>query len=135
MAMLWETKSSSSGTYTTMKTPSSYELSMEDLDTNSYRSVVTGNLTRTILGKKWLSVKMSFNYLSESELETIATALNYWPIYVKLKSPLFGSSGLWEGKMYCNKFNVSMQQNKTNNGQTWNNLSFTLVQSEKVSGQ
>ena len=133
--MLWETKASANGTYTTMKTPSSYELEGNDLDTNSYRSVVNGNLNRTIIGKKWLTVKMTFNYLTESELETITTALNYYPMYVKLKSPVFSTSGLWEGEMYCSKFNVSMQQNKENNNQTWHNLSFTLVQSKKGSSQ
>lgn len=133
--MLWETKASASGTYTTMKTPSNYELEGNDLDGNSYRSVVNGNLNRTIIGKKWLTVKMSFNYLTESQLETICTALNYYPMYVKLKSPVFGTTGIWEGQMYCSKFNVTMQQNKDNNAQTWNNLTFTLVQSKKVSNQ
>ena len=133
--MLWETKASASGTYTTMKTPSNYELEGNDLDGSSYRSVVNGNLNRTIIGKKWLTVKMSFNYLTESQLETICTALNYYPMYVKLKSPVFGTTGIWEGQMYCSKFNVTMQQNKDNNAQTWNNLTFTLVQSKKVSNQ
>ena len=133
--LLWATKGTSGGTYTTMKTPSTYELSGEDLDVNSYRSVVNGNLNRTIIGKKWISVSMTFNYLTESELETICTALNYDPIYVQLKSPLFGTNGIWTGQMYCNKYKVSMQQNKDNNQQTWNNLQITLVQSKKVSGQ
>ena len=133
--MLWETKATASGTYTTMKTPSGYTIEGNDLDSNSYRSVSTGNLNRTILGKKWLTVKMTFNYLTEAELETIATAINYYPMYVKLKSPLFGTSGIWEGEMYCSKYSVDMQQNQNNNKQTWSNLSFTLVQSKKVSGQ
>ena len=133
--MLWQTKPSASGTYTTMKTPSSYEVEGNDLDGNSYRSVVNGNLNRTIIGKKWLTVKMTFNYLTEAQLETLCTEINQYPMYVKLKSPLFGTTGIWEGQMYCSKYNVSMQQNKDNNGQTWNNLTFTLVQSKKVSGQ
>ena len=133
--LLWAAKASASGTYTTMKTPSNYELSGEDLDYNSYRSVVNGSLNRTIVGKKWISVQMTFNYLTEAELETICNVLNYWPIYVKLKSPLFGSSGIWEGQMYCNKYKVSMQQNADNNQQTWNKLQITLVQSKKVNGQ
>lgn len=133
--MLWETKASVSGTYTTMKTPSEYTVEGTDLDSNSYRSVTNGNLNRTILGKKWLTVKMSFNYLTESELESIATVLNYYPMYVRLKSPLFGTSGIWEGEMYCSKYSAEMLQNQTNNKQTWQNLSFTLVQSKKVSGQ
>lgn len=133
--MLWQTKPSASGTYTTMKTPSSYELNADDLDGNSYRSVVTGNLNRTIIGKKWIQVKMTFNYLTETELETLCTEINRYPMYVKLKSPIFGTNGIWEGEMYCSKFSVNMQQNKDNNQQTWNSLTFTLVQSKKVSGQ
>lgn len=133
--MLWETKASASGTYTTMKTPSSYSIEGTDLDSNSYRSINNGNLFRTIIGKKWLTVKMEFNYLTETELETIATVLNYNPMYVKLKSPLFGTTGTWEGEMYCSKYSAEMLQNKDNNKQTWQDLSFTLVQSKKVSGQ
>ncbi len=135
MALLWATKPSASGTYTTMKTPSGYKLHGEDLDTNSYRSVVTGNINRTILGKKWVSVTLTFNYLTEAELETICAELNNDPMYVKLKSPVFGTAGIWEGEMYCNKYDVEMQQNKDNNKQTWHNLTFVLVQGKKVSGQ
>ena len=133
--MLWEAKASLSGTYTTMKTPSGYDVEGTDLDSNSYRSVNTGNLIRNIVGKKWLTVKLSFNYITESELETICTMINNYPIYVKLKSPLFGTSGIWEGEMYCSKYNVKMIQNGNNNSQKWGDLSFTLVQSKKVSGQ
>ena len=133
--MLWQTKPSASGTYTTMKTPSSYEVEGNDLDGNSYRSVVNGNLNRTIIGKKWLTVKMTFNYLTEAQLETLCTEINQYPMYVKLKSPLFGTTGIWEGQMYCSKYNVSMQQNKDNNTQTWHSLSFILVQSKKVNNQ
>ena len=133
--MLWQTKPSASGTYATMKTPSSYELNADDLDGNSYRSVVNGNLNRTIIGKKWIQVKMTYNYLTEAELETLCTEINRYPMYVKLKSPVFSTNGIWEGQMYCSKFSVNMQQNKDNNGQTWNSLTFTLIQSKKVSGQ
>ena len=78
---------------------------------------------------------MTFNYLTETELETLCTEINRYPMYVKLKSPIFGTNGIWEGEMYCSKFSVNMQQNKDNNQQTWNSLTFTLVQSKKVSGQ
>ena len=136
--MLWAVKPSASGTYVTMKTPSQFHLDGEDLDKNSYRSIVNGNLFRTIIGKKWVSAKFTFNYLTESELETICEVLNNYPMYVKLKSPLFGTSGIWEGQCYCSKYSVDMQQNGTSNNastSTWNTLSFTLVQSKKVSGQ
>lgn len=141
--ILWQEKASSSGTYATMKTPSSLKLHGEDLDNNSYRSIVNGNVVRpAIIGKKWQTFDMEFNYLTESELESLMTVINHYPMYVKIKSPLFGSNGFWEGEVYCSKFDVNMQQNKTitesgvNKSQsTWNSLSFTLVQSKKVSGQ
>lgn len=132
--MLWEAKASSGGTYQEMKTPSSYKIDWEDLDSNSYRSVTTGNLNRSIVSKKWFKGAFSFNYLTENELETILTMINNYPLYVRLKSPLFGSNGLLEFQAYVSKVSVSMQQNK-DTGATWKELSFNIVQAKKVAGQ
>jgi len=132
--MLWQAKGSSDDNYTTMKTPSSYKLSWEDLDKNSYRSVTTGNLIRSVVSKKWLSASFTFNYLTENEAEKIMKMINHYPLYVKLKSPLFGSSGLFECQAYVSKASMSMQQNK-DTGATWADLSFNIIQSKKVSSQ
>lgn len=133
--ILWQTKENLSDQYVTMKTPSSFSIDGNDLDSKSYRSIVNGNLNRPgILGKKWQTAKFAFNFLTEEELETIINVLNYWPIYVKFKSPIFSTNGLFEGECYCAKWNVSMQQNKES-GATWNSLTFDLVQSKKVAGQ
>ena len=131
---LWQAKTSSSGTYTTMKTPSSYKIDWEDLDSNSYRSITTGNLNRKIVSTKWLKASLSFNYLTEAEAERILAMINHYPLYVKLKSPLFGSNGLFECQAYVSKASISMQQNQEN-GATWNSLSFNIVQSKKVASQ
>jgi len=131
---LWETKPSASGTYTAMKTPSTYQLEWEDLDSNSYRSVVTGNLNRTIISKKWLKASFDFNYLTENEAETILTAINKYPLYAKIKSPLFGTSGVLEAEFYVSKVSIEMQQNKSS-GANWVHLNFNMVQSKKVSSQ
>ena len=128
---LWQVSSTGSN-YVDMKTPSSYSIDYEDLDSNSYRSVSTGNLNRYIIGKKWISAKFDYNYLTEAEAETILQKLNYYPMYVKLKSPLFGTSGIWEGQMYCSKASIEMQSNANN---SWTSLSFTLVQSIRKSSQ
>lgn len=117
-----------------MKTPSSYKIDWEDLDSNSYRSVTTGNLNRSIVSKKWFKGAFSFNYLTENELEIILTMINNYPLYVKLKSPLFGSNGLLEIQAYVSKVSVSMQQNK-DTGASWKELSFNIVQAKKVAGQ
>lgn len=130
--VLWQVKENNE--YVTMKTPSSFELDGEDLDSNSYRSVATGNLNRYIIGKKWQSAKFEFNYLTEAEAERICQVLNYYPMEVKFKSPMYSTDGMWEGLCYCSKWNISMQQNKST-GATWTNLSFTLVQSVRKSSQ
>lgn len=129
---LWQVQIN--GSYVDMKTPSSFKLDANDLDSNSYRSVSNGNLIRTILGKKWLSAEFSYNYLTQQELEQICSVLNLYPMKVKFKSPMFSTDGIWTGQVYCSKWSVNMQQNK-DNGATWNQLTFTLVQSSKGSGQ
>lgn len=133
--MLWQAKSSASGTYIDMKTPSGYKIDGEDLDKNSYRSITTGDLYRPIiLGKKWQKITFEYNYLEESEAETILAMINHYPLYVKLKSPMFGTNGILELQGYVSKFSISMQQNKST-GASWGSLSFNFVQGKKVSAQ
>lgn len=132
--MLWQAKAKSTDNYTTMKTPSSYKIDWEDLDSNSYRSVTTGNLNRKIVSKKWFKASFTFNYLTEAETEKIVKMINNYPLFVKIKSPLFGTNGVLECQAYVSKVSVNMQQNQET-GATWNGLSFNIVQSKKVSGQ
>lgn len=132
--MLWEAKATSSGSYTTMKTPSSYKISWEDLDKNSYRSLTTGNLIRNIVSKKWFKGSFTFNYLTENEAETILSMINNYPLYIRVKSPLFASNGIIECQAYVSQVSISMQQNKET-GATWSDLSFNIVQSKRIPGQ
>ncbi len=132
--MLWEAKTTSNGSYTTMKTPSSYKISWEDLDSNSYRSVTTGNLIRKIVSKKWFKGSFTFNYLTENEAETILSMINHYPLYVRVKSPLFSSNGIMECQAYVSQVSISMQQNK-DTGATWADLTFNIVQSKMIAGQ
>lgn len=133
--MLWEAKASAGDNYTAMKTPSSYKIDGEDLDKNSYRSITTGDLNRpVILGKKWQKIGFGFNYLTEAEAESIISMINNYPLYIKLKSPIFGTSGIAELQGYVSKFSIEMQQNKET-GANWGNLSFNFVQGKKVTGQ
>lgn len=132
--MLWEAKTSASGTYKTMKTPSSYKISWEDLDSNSYRSVTTGNLIRNVVSKKWFKGSFTFNYLTESQAEEILSMINNYPLYIKVKSPLFSSNGIMECQAYVSQASINMQQNKEN-GATWADLTFNIVQSKSINGQ
>lgn len=133
--MLWEAKVDENDNYVTMKTPSSYKIDGEDLDKNSYRSITTGDITRpVILGKKWQKISFGFNYLTETEAENILSMINNYPLYVRLKSPIFGSSGIIELQGYVSRFSIEMERNK-DTGATWGNLSFNFVQGKKVIGQ
>lgn len=133
--MLWQVKIN--GNYVDMKTPSSYKIDYEDLDSNSYRSITNGNLIRKRLTSKWFKGAFSFNYIEEEELETILSAINQNPLQVKIKSPMFGSSGVIEIECYVSKVSVEMLRNNPDkiNKSEWVNLSFNIIQSKVVSGQ
>lgn len=133
--MLWQVKIN--GNYVDMKTPSSYKIDYEDLDSNSYRSITNGNLIRKRLTSKWFKGAFSFNYIEEEELETILSAINQNPLQVKIKSPMFGSSGVIEIECYVSKVSVEMLRNNPDqiNKSEWVNLSFNMIQSKVVNGQ
>ena len=131
--ILWQVKEND--IYVTMKTPSSLDIDWEDLDEGSYRSISNGSLQRpSIIGKKWHSIKFEFNHLTEEEAERICQVLNYYPMKIKIKSPMYSFNGFLECECYCSKGSISMRQN-LENGATWTGLNFTLVQAKKVSGQ
>ena len=135
--MLWQVKVNNS--YVDMPTPSTYKIDWEDLDNNTYRSITNGNLIRSRLSSKWFKGNFEFNYITESDLENILSKINANPIYVKIKSPLFGTYGWLEMEAYVSKVSVEMIRNdKTDNSNTnnqWGKLSFNIVQSKIVSGQ
>lgn len=135
--MLWQVKVN--GSYVDMLTPSTYKIDWEDLDSNSYRSITTGNLIRNRLSSKWFKGSFTYNYISEADLETILPRINQNPLYVKIKSPLFGTNGWLEIECYVSKVSVEMVKNDPTSGSVANNqwvkLSFNIIQSKKVSGQ
>ena len=134
--MLWEAKRSASGSYTSMPTPSSYKIDYEDLDSNSYRSVTNGNLVRKRLTSKWFKGSFEYNYITQVEAESILSMINANPLYVRIKSPLFGSNGIIEFETYVSKVSIEMLRNNPNgNDAQWVNLSFNIIQSKAVSGQ
>lgn len=131
--ILWQVYKNNN--WVTMKTPSSFDLDGDDLDNNSYRSFSSGDINRTIIGKKWQSAKFEYNHLTEAEAEAICEVLDLNPMQAKFKSPApTSTNGIWTGYCYCSKWHISMRQNKQT-GAIWQNLTFTLVQGKKVSGQ
>ena len=127
--LIWKAKIG--GTYTNMKTPSSYKIDYEDLDKNSYRSVVSGNLIDNVISKKWSKIAMSYNYLTADEVNTITNAINQNPVIIQATNPLYSTNNTpsKEMEMRCSKISLEMNENKAYT------MSFNLVQKKKVSGQ
>lgn len=129
-SFLWQTSANGSA-WSTMKTPSSYKISWEDLDVDSSRSVVDGSLSRNIIGKKWCKVEMDWPYLTDSEYKTLAEAVNS-AAYFRFRSPAFGdTTDNWVSFAgYVSKMSTEMLQ-----GQMGWSLSFNVVQAQKGSWQ
>ena len=133
--MLWQVKDGS-GQYVDMPTPSSYKASYEDLDANSYRSITNGNLVRSKLSSKWFKGAFSFNYLTQAEVERVLNLINQYPLYVKIKSPMFSNNGVVEFEAYVSKVSTEMNRNHDNFlKDDWTKLSFDIIQAKVVSGQ
>lgn len=73
---------------TTLPQPVRMNGSLEDLDVNSYRSVVNGNIYRKVVGYKWEKISLEFNWISEADAYTlINTVRNANNIYIRFRSP------------------------------------------------
>lgn len=135
--MLWQAMVN--GSYVDMITPSTYKIEWEDMDSNTYRSITTGNLIRNRLSSKWFKGNFSFNYITQEQLEYILPIINQYPLRVRIKSPIFGNNGWLEIKTYVSKVSVEMVKNdpvyNSNANNQWVKLSFNIIQIEKVSGQ
>ena len=123
--LIWKAKIG--GTYTDMKTPSTYKIDYEDLDKDSFRSITTGNLIDNVISKSWSKISFQYNCLAESEVNTLLSVLNQNPIYVTAKNPFFSAET--ELEMRCSKKSVEMLETGDYT------LSFNLIQKKKVSGQ
>ena len=136
--LLWQT-SANGTTWTDMKTPSEFKHSWEDLDHDSYRSVVNGNLIRNVIKRRWIKVSLSFNYLTADELNTIVTAVNTSKVYFKMKSPAFGNASITpsgaSGKWLTFEGYVSKMEAELLQGQVGWSLSFNIIQSKGASWQ
>lgn len=106
-----------------MPSPSSYKISWEDLDNDSYRSVTNGNLIRNVIKRRWAKVSLSWSVLSAEDVNTICTAVNRDGVTFKVISPAF-ANGLLEFDGYVSKMETELLE-----GMIGYSLSFNIVQS------
>lgn len=126
--LIWQAKTTSGGSYTNMKTPSTYKHNLEDLDKDSYRSVASGNLIDNVISNKWTKIEMTYNHLTKAEVYSLLAVLKANPIYVTIQDhPLYNANQ--EMEMRCSKVDYEMLENHNYT------MSFNLVQKKKVTGQ
>ena len=112
-----------------MKSPSTYKIDWEDLDNDSYRSVIDGSLQRNVIARRWAKVGLSWKVLQESEVKTICESVNKETVYFKILSPTF-NNGFLEFKGYVSKMSCELLE-----GMIGYALSFNVVQEKKESWQ
>jgi len=129
MSLIWYTSTDNS-TWTLMKSPSTYKINWEDLDNDSYRSVINGNLIRNVIKRRWAKVGLSWNVVSGNDVSTICSAVNKDEVYFKVISPTFGNQGFISFKGYVSKMECELLE-----GMIGYSLSFNIIQSEVESWQ
>lgn len=128
MSLIWYV-STDKVNWTLMKSPSTYKLDWEDLDVDTYRSVVNGNLIRNVAKRRWAKVALSYRVLKESDVNTICSAVNRDGVYFKVISPAF-SNGFLEFEGYVSKMSCELLE-----GMIGYSLSFNIIQSKQEGWQ
>lgn len=111
--------------------PSEYSVSWEDLDDDSFRSRLTGNLVRRRISRSWVKLSMNYYFVTDSQLNFIARRINTNQLfYIRCKAPAFGNMGTdndWvQFRAYCSNYSADMLPLQSG----WS-LSFNIIQSHK----
>lgn len=111
-----------------MPDPSKLTINSEDLDVDSYRSVVNGNLIRNKLGT-WITVGFEFNFRLTSEVEALMNnVINIYPLRIKVDSPILAVSGKNDLTGYVGKSSVERVYSQVGTGYT---VSFNFIEGQK----
>lgn len=111
-----------------MPDPSKLTINSEDLDVDSYRSVVNGNLIRNKLGT-WITVGFEFNFRLTSEVEALMNnVINIYPLRIRVESPILAVSGKNDLTGYVGKSSVERVYSQVGTGYT---VSFNFIEGQK----
>lgn len=122
MSVIWQTSSNGSN-WTTMPTPDQMDIDWEDLDKDSYRSVITGDLNREVIKRRWSKVSLTFKDMEETACGNMLAAVNTGVVYFRFRSPAFGTSGYISFRGYVAKMKTGTELV----AKGWN-VSFNVVQ-------
>lgn len=127
----WWIKPSANGTYVKMLQPTDYEIEVEDLDANTYRSVVTGDMIDSVVSINWSKCKFKFEGLTLQQANNLIQKCSANPIYAKIENPVW-SSGFLEAQFRCSKKSIKKMQTRTT--YALYEVSLNLVQKKKING-
>jgi hypothetical protein len=113
-----------------MEDPSTYSIDWEDLDIDSYRSVINGDLNRNVVNRRWAKVALSWRYLTDEQIDPLLKQVNTGTLYVRMISPAFGTSNYITFKAYVSKMHVEAIE-----GTDGYNVSFNVIQEKHSSWQ
>lgn len=129
--MLWKVNGK------TMKTPSTYDDEIKDLDNNSYTSKTTGTLIDNPVAVGMLKCNMTWDYCTEEEAEELMQVTYKNPIIVTIKAPSV-PGGMLENA----KFRVSERKSKMHKtgldedtSKSYWQVSFNMMQKELTEQQ
>lgn len=125
----WYIKPNESGTYIKQLQPSTFEIELEDLDSDSYRSIVTGNLIDNPISMNWSKCKFEFENITTQQAQDLLQRVSKKDIYARIENPVY-TGGFVEARFRCSK--KALAKVKTSDDR-WN-VSFNLVQKNKIAG-
>ena len=120
-----------------MKSPSTYEDDIEDVDNESYTSVDDGHLEDNPVAVGMLKCNMSWNLLTEEEAEELLQATYQNPMIVTIKAPSVPGGLLENAKFRVSKRKSKMhitEGNEDTSKSLWQ-VSFNLMQKELTEAQ
>ena len=111
-----------------MPTPSSAKYGFEDLDDNSYRSVMDGSLNRDRIAAEFIKIELSYKYLTPYMAQRVRDAVKTNQEYrVKFKSPILNDDGDFVTfYAYTSKMSFEMLEM-----QVGYSASFSIIQTRK----
>ncbi len=118
------------------KSPSSFKINIDDIDLDSYRSVVDAALIDKTLAKGMIKVSFSWDYLTEKEAEELMDLTWNNPMPLEIKCPILGGKTLI-ANFRCSKRScdlISTDEEVKSEESRWK-VSFSCSQKQKVDGQ
>lgn len=119
-----------------MKSPSTYKDNIEDVDNDSYTSVVDGSLIDNPIAVGMLKCEMSWDYCTEAEAQELLQATYQNPMMVTIKCPSV-RGGMITAPFRCSKRNSDMietGEDEDSSKSKWK-VSFNLMQKSLVDSQ